>query len=57
VLVAVLASDGRKATLSPYRFVMNLAGGNRSALAWTADEIRAVAREIAANEQTSVVAD
>jgi len=45
VLVAVLAFAGPKAPLSPYRLVGNLAGGNNEALAWTADEIRAKAKE------------
>jgi hypothetical protein len=47
VLVAVLASVGPKSPLTPDRFVKNLAGGNREALAWNADEIRAKATEIA----------
>lgn len=46
MLVAVLASAGSKPPLGAYRFVHNLAGGNREALRWTADEIRAKAREI-----------
>jgi hypothetical protein len=45
VLVAVLAAT-TESPLSPYRFVWNLAGGNREALTWTADEIRAKARVI-----------
>jgi hypothetical protein len=58
ILVAVLADSGAPSTLSPYRFVKNLAGGNHEALAWSADEIRAKAREIAANVDVwSVVAD
>ena len=58
VLIAVLAASGAPSTLSPYRFVKNLAGGNHEALAWSADEIRAKAREIAANvDEWSVVAD
>jgi hypothetical protein len=57
VLVAILASCG-PSTLSPYRFVKNLAGGNHEALAWSADEIRAKAQEIAANtDEWSLVAD
>jgi len=40
VLVAVIATSGPEAPLTPGRFVANLAGGNREALAWTADEIR-----------------
>jgi len=58
VIVAVLAFAGPKAPLSPGRLVSNLAGGNRSALVWTADEIRAQA--VAANDyakEWSVVAD
>jgi hypothetical protein len=46
VLVAVLASSTPSSTLSPYRFVKNLAGGNHEALVWSADEIREKAREI-----------
>lgn len=58
VLVAVLAFAGPKSTLSPYRFVKNLAGGNHEALVWTADEIRAKAREIATyTDEWSMVAD
>lgn len=58
VLVAVLASSSVKSTLSPYRFVKNLAGGNHEALAWTADEIRAKAKEIAENvDGWGIVAD
>jgi hypothetical protein len=58
VLVAVIASPVKHSALSPYRFVKNLAGGNREALSWSADEIRSKAREIA--EQTDrwcIVAD
>lgn len=46
VLVAVIAASGPEAPLPPGRFVHNLAGGNREALVWTADEIRAKAKEI-----------
>jgi len=46
VLVAVLAAAGPESPLSPYRFVWNLAGGNREAATWTADEIRAKAKAI-----------
>ena len=46
VLVAVLATAGEVSKLSPYRFTANLAGGNLEAQAWTADEIRAKAKEI-----------
>lgn len=45
VLVAVLAFAGPKAPLSPHRLVHNLAGGNKEALTWSADEIRANALE------------
>lgn len=46
VLVAVIASSGPESPLSPWRFTSNLAGGNREAMAWTADEIREKARDI-----------
>jgi len=39
VLVAVLGFAGPTAPLSPFRLVANLAGGNKEALVWTADEI------------------
>ncbi len=39
VIVAVLASAGPKPPLTATRFVHNLAGGNREAEKWTADEI------------------
>jgi hypothetical protein len=58
VLVAVLAYSGNQTAVSPYRFVKNLAGGNHEALAWTADEIRAKAQEVADYTDTwAVVAD
>jgi len=58
VLVAVLASAGPRAPLSPGRLVSNLAGGNRDALAWDADTIRAKARESAEYSNAwGVVAD
>ncbi len=58
VLVAVLASAGPESPLSPYRFVWNLAGGNREAEKWTADEIRAKAKEIMGHDSKwSTVAD
>jgi hypothetical protein len=58
VLVTILASSGPRVTLTPYRFVKNLAGGNNEALAWSGDEIRAKAREIADyTDAWSVVAD
>jgi len=46
ILVAVLAASGPKSPLTPTRFVHNLAGGNKEALLWTADEIREKAKEI-----------
>ena len=46
VLVAVIASSGPQSPLTPHRLVANLAGGNREALAWSADEIRAKALEV-----------
>jgi hypothetical protein len=46
VVVAVLAAAGPKSPLTPKRFVANLAGGNKEALDWTADEIRQKAEEI-----------
>jgi hypothetical protein len=46
MLVAVLASAGPPSPLTPNRFVHNLAGGNKEALVWTADEIREKAKEI-----------
>jgi len=46
VVVAVLAFAGPGSPLTPWRFVHNLAGGNREALAWNADEIRTKAEEI-----------
>lgn len=45
VLVAVLAFAGPKSPLPPYRFVHNLAGGNKEAQVWSADEIRSKAKE------------
>ncbi len=59
ILVAILASSsGVPSTLSPYRFVKNLAGGNHEALVWSGDEIREKAREIAAGvDEWGVVAD
>ena len=46
VIVAVLATAAETSALSPHRFVANLAGGNHEAQVWTADEIRAKAKEI-----------
>jgi hypothetical protein len=58
VLVAVIASSGPSSPLPPWRFVCNLAGGNKEALVWSADEIRAKAAEIKEYwSQWSVVAD
>jgi hypothetical protein len=58
VIVAVLAFAGPKAPLTPGRFIHNLAGGNKDALAWDADTIRAKAQEIAAySAEWGVVAD
>jgi hypothetical protein len=58
VIVAVLASSGPPSPLSPGRLVSNLAGGNKDALAWNADTIRAKARESAEYSNTwGVVAD
>ncbi len=44
VLVAVLAFAGPESPLPPYRLVWNLAGGNREAALYTADEIRSKAK-------------
>jgi hypothetical protein len=58
VLVAVLASAGPKAPLSPKRFTHNLAGGNREAAQWSADEIRTKAIEVKEyHDKWCVVAD
>ena len=59
VLVAVLAKVGEGTPpLSPGTFVRNLAGANNEALAWTADEIRAKAKEISTySEEWCAVAD
>lgn len=46
IIVAVLAGAGPKTPHTPWRFVSNLAGGNREAIEWTADEIRQKAKEI-----------
>jgi hypothetical protein len=45
VLVAVLAFAGPESSLTPFRLVSNLAGGNKEAKAWSADEIRTKAEE------------
>jgi len=58
VIVAVLASAGPKAPLTPYRFVSNLAGGNRDADTYSIEDVRRIAREIMAySNEWSVVAD
>jgi hypothetical protein len=45
IIVAVLAYAGPEASpLPPYRLVWNLAGGNREAATYTADEIRGKAK-------------
>lgn len=45
VLVAPLAFAGPKAPYPAWTLVHNLAGGNKEALLWSADEIRAKAKE------------
>lgn len=58
VIVAVIASAGPKAPLTPYRFVSNLAGGNRDADTYSIEDVRRIAREIMAyGNDWSVVAD
>lgn len=58
VIVAVLASAGPPSPLTPFRFAANLAGGNKEAQEWTADEIREKARAIVAYaDDWDVVAD
>jgi hypothetical protein len=58
VIVAVIASSGPRAPLTPERFVKNLAGKNKEALIWSAEETRDKAREIAAYwGEYAVVAD
>ena len=58
VLVTVLAFAGPQSQLSPHRFTANLAGGNHEAQVWTADEIRAKARDIMSyDNQGTTVAD
>lgn len=58
VIVAVLASAGPKAPLTPYRFVSNLAGGNNDADKYTIEDVRSMARDIMAySNDWSVVAD
>lgn len=59
VLIAVLAGAGvEEPPFTPYRLVSNLAGGNREALKWKADEIRKKAKEaISYDDEWAVVAD
>lgn len=55
ILVAVLASTGPKAPLTPHRFLSNLAGGNREAETLSGDEIRTRAQEVLAYDDNWVV--
>ena len=58
MIVAVLASVGQHSPLTPNRFIHNLAGGNREALLWSADEIREKAKEIKSySTEWCIVAD
>lgn len=58
VVVAVLASAGPPSPLTPFRLVHNLAGGNLEAQQYTADEIRAKAKEsLTYHNAWSMVAD
>jgi hypothetical protein len=58
VIAAVLASAGPQSPLTPERFVHNLAGGNKEALLWSANEIRERAADIVDYwREWSVVAD
>ena len=58
VVVAVIASSGPSAPLTPWRFLCNLAGGNRDAETMTAEEIREQASTIKAYwQEYAVVAD
>lgn len=59
ILVAVLGFAGpANSPLTPHRLVHNLAGGNKEALIWSADEIRAKAGQSKAYwEEWAVVAD
>lgn len=58
VLVAVLGFAGPESPLPPYRLVWNLAGGNREALEWSADEIRTRAKKaIEYDSEWATVAD
>jgi hypothetical protein len=45
VIVAILASHVKMEPLTPWRLVANLAGGNKEAMVWGSDEIRAKAKE------------
>lgn len=53
VLVALLASGGPKPTVSPGRFVLNLAGGNNDYKNMSGDDLRALAADIKANMEKS----
>lgn len=58
VVVAVLAGAGPRPQLTPYRFVANLAGGNKEAATYTADKIREMAVAIMVyDDKYCVVAD
>jgi len=58
VIVAVLAFAGPASPLTYKRFAHNLGGGNKEALAWSADEIRAEADEVSEYwSEWAVVAD
>ena len=58
VLVAVLGFAGPNTSLSPERFVANLAGGNREALRWSGKQCREKATEVkAVHDEWAVVAD
>lgn len=46
VIVAVLAFAGPKSPLPPATFIHNLAGGNREAAQWNADEIHDLAQQV-----------
>lgn len=49
VLVALLATGGPEPTVSPHRFVMNLAGGNNDYKEMTGNQLRLLARDIKIN--------
>lgn len=58
VIVAILAHAGPPSKMSAHRFVANLAGGNNEALTYTADDIRAMAKDIVAyHDEWTTVAD